>query len=114
VGKFTGLVVPAMTDVAPVLLAFALGMILGTVFFGGLWWTVARGTGSRHAAAWFLLSLLLRTAAAMLGFYLIGHGSWEKLAACVVGFALARLLVIRLTADAALPPQSAGRSSHAP
>jgi F1F0 ATPase subunit 2 len=103
-----------MTDVATVLLAFALGAILGIVFFGGLWWTVARGTASRHAAAWFLFSLLLRTGAVMLGFYLIGHGSWEKLAACVAGFALARLIVMRFTADAALPPPSAGTASHAP
>jgi F1F0 ATPase subunit 2 len=75
---------------------------------------VARGTGSRHAALWFLLSLLLRTSGAMLGFYLIGRGSWEKLAACLAGFVIARLVVTRLTADAALRPQSAGGTRHAP
>jgi F1F0 ATPase subunit 2 len=103
-----------MTELSPLLLALALGMILGTMFFASLWWTVARGTGSRHAAAWFLLSLLLRSSVAMLGFYLIGRGSWQKLAACLAGFVIARLIVIRLTADAATRPQSAGRASHAP
>jgi F1F0 ATPase subunit 2 len=103
-----------MTEVSPLLLALALGAILGAMFFGGLWWTVARGTGSRNAALWFLLSLLLRTSVAMLGFYLVGRGSWENLAACLAGFVVARLIVTRLTADRALRPQSAGGTNHAP
>jgi F1F0 ATPase subunit 2 len=103
-----------MSEVSPLLLALALGMSLGALFFGGLWWTVAHGTGSRNAAAWFLLSLLLRTGAATLGFYLVGRGSWERLAACLAGFVLARLIVTRLIADAALRPQSAGGQNHAP
>jgi F1F0 ATPase subunit 2 len=103
-----------MTELTPLLLALALGMILWTMFFAGLWWTVASGSGSRHAALWFLLSLLLRTSGAILGFYLVGRGSWEKLAACLAGFVIARLIVVRLTAEAALRPQSAGRTSHAP
>jgi F1F0 ATPase subunit 2 len=103
-----------MSEVSPLLLALALGTILGAMFFGGLWWTVARGTGSRHAARWFLLSLLLRTSAATFGFYLVGRGSWERLAACLAGFVLARLIVTRLIADAVLRPQSAGGANHAP
>jgi F1F0 ATPase subunit 2 len=103
-----------MTEVSPLLPALAIGTVLGAMFFGGLWWTVARGTGSRNAALWFLLSLLLRTSAAMLGFYLVGGGSWEKLAACLAGFILARLIVTRLTAATVLRPQSAGETNHAP
>jgi F1F0 ATPase subunit 2 len=103
-----------MNAAVTLLLAFALGVILGVMFFGGLWWTVARGTGSRYAAPWFLLSLLLRSSGAMLGFYLVGRGSWEKLAACLAGFVIARLIVVPLTAEAALRPQSAGSTSHAP
>jgi F1F0 ATPase subunit 2 len=90
-----------MSEVSPLLLALALGMSLGALFFGGLWWTVAHGTGSRNAAA-------------TLGFYLVGRGSWERLAACLAGFVLARLIVTRLIADAALRPQSAGGQNHAP
>jgi F1F0 ATPase subunit 2 len=104
----------AMTEALPLLLAFALGVILGIMFFGGLWWTVARGIGSRYAALWFLLSLLLRTSAAMLGFYLVGRGSWEKLAACLAGFVLARLVVTRPAAGAEPQTPSACRSSRAP
>jgi F1F0 ATPase subunit 2 len=90
-----------MTDAAWLLLALAAGLALGTVFFGGLWWTVARGLGSRFAALWFFLSLLLRTGVALSGFYLVGRDSWERLVVCLAGFLIARLIVTRLTAVAA-------------
>ncbi len=103
-----------MSEVSPLLLALALGTVLGALFFGGLWWTVARSTGSRNAPVWFLLSLLMRTSAATLGFYLVGQGSWERLAACLAGFVLARLMVTWLIAGGALRPQSDGGANHAP
>jgi F1F0 ATPase subunit 2 len=90
-----------MTEAAWLLLALAAGLALGTVFFGGLWWTVARGLGSRFAALWFFLSLLLRTGVALSGFYLVGRDSWERLVVCLAGFLIARLIVTRLTAVAA-------------
>jgi F1F0 ATPase subunit 2 len=90
-----------MTDAAWLLLALAAGLALGTVFFGGLWWTVARGLGSRFAALWFFLSLLLRTGVALSGFYLVGRDSWERLVVCLAGFLIARLIVTRLAAVAA-------------
>jgi len=90
-----------MTEAAWLLLALAAGLALGTVFFGGLWWTVARGLGSRFAALWFFLSLLLRTGVALSGFYLVGRDSWERLVVCLAGFLIARLIVTRLAAVAA-------------
>jgi F1F0 ATPase subunit 2 len=87
-----------MTEAAWLLVALAAGLALGTVFFGGLWWTVARGLGSRFAALWFFGSLLLRTGVALFGFYLVGRGSWERLLVCLAGFLIARLIVTRLTA----------------
>ena len=36
------------------------GLVLGGVFFGGLWWTVQKGFASPRPALWFLGSLLLR------------------------------------------------------
>jgi F1F0 ATPase subunit 2 len=102
-----------MIDLSPLLLALAAGLVLGAVYFGGLWWTVLRGIGSRHAALWFFVSLLLRTAVAMLGFYLIARGSWERLVVSVAGFVVARFIVIWLTAAVGPRPQSAGGTNHA-
>jgi F1F0 ATPase subunit 2 len=103
-----------MTDVSLLLLALASGIALGTVFFGGLWWTVARGMTARYAPLWFFVSLLLRTGVAMAGFYLVARGSWQRLLVCLVGFVIARLIVTRLTAEAAPQPQTASSTSHAP
>jgi F1F0 ATPase subunit 2 len=87
-----------MNEVSAALLALAAGIALGVFYFGGLWWTVVRGLAARHAALWFFASLLLRTAVTMLGFYLVGRGSWDRLLVCLAGFVMARLIVTRFTA----------------
>jgi F1F0 ATPase subunit 2 len=102
-----------MSDLLPVLLALALGLILGGVFFGGLWWTVARGVASRQAALWFFVSMLLRTGVALLGFYLVARGSWQRLVVCLLGFVVARCIVTWFTADAPPQAQTTGSTSDA-
>ncbi len=77
--------------------ALAAGMLLGAFFFGGLWWTVRRGIASKHAALWFISSMLLRTAVVMLGFYWVMGDSWQRLLAALLGFVIARIMVTRLT-----------------
>ena len=74
-----------------------LGGMLGTAFFGGLWWTIRKGVASALPALWFLGSLLLRMSVVLAGFYFVGHGHWERLVACLVGFVMARFVVTCLT-----------------
>ena len=66
----------------PLSLASALvaGVLLGAIFFGGLWWTVRRGVSSKRVALWFLGSMLLRTCIALLGFYFVAGGRLGKAA----------------------------------
>lgn len=71
--------------------ACAAGAGLGAFFFGGLWWTVRRGAGSRWAPLWFSGSLLVRVAAVLAGFYAVAAWHWERLLACLLGFILARV-----------------------
>ncbi len=80
--------------------ALLAGTALGTVFFGGLWWTVRRGATSVRPARWFLVSMVLRTALVLAGFYAVGAGQPLRLALCLLGFVLARSLVLRLTRPA--------------
>jgi F1F0 ATPase subunit 2 len=75
-------------------------MTLGAIFFGGLWWTVLKGVASPRPALWFLGSLLLRTGMVVAGFYFVSGGDWKRLLACLFGFVIARLIIIRLTAMA--------------
>jgi F1F0 ATPase subunit 2 len=49
------------------------GVLLGAIFFGGLWWTVRKGVSSKRPALCFFGSLLLRTSIALAGFYFVGR-----------------------------------------
>ena len=96
-------------------LAWAAGGGLGAVFFGGLWWTVHKGVASKHTALWFSASLLARMSIALAGFYFVGRGHWERLAACLLGFLIARFIVKRLTRTPIERRNSpAPEASHAP
>jgi len=86
-----------MNETLPLILSALAGVLLGAIFFGGLWWTVRRGAVSPRPALWFLGSALLRMGVAVAGFYFVGGGHWQRLVACLVGFLVARLLVMRLT-----------------
>jgi F1F0 ATPase subunit 2 len=90
-----------MHDVGSLLWATAAGAALGSVFFVGLWWTVQLLMIANNPAPWFFASLLLRMSAVLAGFYFVGAGHWDRLAACFVGFAVARLIVTVLPSLAA-------------
>jgi F1F0 ATPase subunit 2 len=94
-------------------LALVTGVLLGAIFFGGLWWTVRKGISSQRPAFWFLGSLLLRMSITLTGFYFIGRGHWERLLVCLLGFVIARLIVTRLTRAAEKPTYLARETSHA-
>jgi len=86
-----------MTEFLILAMAWAAGLLLGAVFFGGLWWTVRKGVFSKNPALWFLGSMLLRMGIVLLGFYFVGRGNWQRLVSCLLGFIIARFCVMRLT-----------------
>ncbi|HEY5112588.1 MAG TPA: ATP synthase subunit I [Coriobacteriia bacterium] len=104
-----------MNDLMAPALAWLAGGLLGTLFFGGLWWTTCRGVSAKQPALWFLLSTLLRTSIVLAGFYLVAGRHWERLLWCLLGFVMARLVVVHLTRPAGAmgrhPPQGASHAS---
>jgi F1F0 ATPase subunit 2 len=86
-----------MNETLTLLLALVPGGVLGTIFFGGLWWTVRKGVSSKQPSLWFFGSLLLRMSIALSGFYFVSGGHWDRLLACLLGFVIARFIVTRLT-----------------
>lgn len=104
-----------MNDAVVLWMAGGAGASLGVLFFGGLWWTVVKGSLSRHPALWFLGSLMLRTATCLAGFYYASGGQVDRLLACLLGFVIARFIVIWFTSahDEQLNPTNheAGRAS---
>ena len=66
-----------MNESLSLVLAWVIGILLGAIFFGGLWWTVRKGVSSKIPALWFMGSLLLRTAIVLTGFYFVAGGHWN-------------------------------------
>lgn len=85
-----------MSDIGPVIDALAAGVVLGALFFGGLWWTVRRGLSAANPALWFGLSGLLRMALMVSGLYYVARAGWPSLLACLGGLLIARVAVTRL------------------
>jgi len=86
-----------MNDIVYMILAFIGGLLLGTIFFGGLWLTVKKLVTSKIPSLWFLGSFFLRLSITLIGFYYISLGNWQRLLICVVGFIAARYIVMHLT-----------------
>jgi F1F0 ATPase subunit 2 len=86
-----------MNDPLHILLIFTGGLLLGTFFFGGLWLTVKKTVSGRQPALWMVGSFLFRTGITLAGFYYIGHGDWHRLIICLLGFIIARLIIIWVT-----------------
>ena len=88
-------------DLLALTLAFVAGLGLGLLYFGGLWLTVRQLPASEHPFLLFFVSLLLRLAIALGGFYLIiarfvGGKLIIVLLTCIFGFLIARNIFIYL------------------
>ena len=103
-----------MNDTLGLMLGLLMGVLLGAMFFGGLWWTVQKGISSNRPVLWFFGSMLLRTSIALAGFYLVARGHWERLLVCLLGFLIARLVVMRFTRVMEKPTYLEEEVNHAP
>lgn len=89
-----------INEVIKLLPALFAGIILGVLFFGGLWFTVRLGLGSKKTALIFISSFFIRMAVVLLGFYYVGANNWQKMLACLGGFLIARIVIVFLTKKA--------------
>jgi F1F0 ATPase subunit 2 len=98
-----------MSEPAILVLTLLAGLGLGTLFFGGLWWTVGRGLASPQPALWFLGSMLARMGVLVTGFLIVGGHDWRRWALCLTGAMLARAIVNRVTRLGRLRPLAPGK-----
>lgn len=103
-----------MSNLLSLTFALLAGILLGAIFFGGLWWTVRKGITAEYPALWFLGSLLLRMCIVMLGFYYLVGDNWQRLMAGLLGFIVARLIVTRFTRMTSQSEKLAQEAAHAP
>ncbi len=94
-----------MNDIMALIMTMAViaGILLGTIFFGGLWWTVQNTVSCQRKALWLLGSLLLQTSITLAGFIFVSGGHWQRSLACLLGFTLAGYFVMRLTGHTIAP-----------
>ncbi len=71
-------------------LSLLTGILLGAFFFGGLWWTVQKMTGSGNPYLITTASFVIRVAVVMAVFYLLVRTDWTYLLAALIGFLTAR------------------------
>ena len=76
---------------------FASGILLGSLFFGGLLWSTRMGMASDNPAFWFLGSFLCRTGMLLAGIYLVAASDWRRGLACLLGLLVARSAVLRFS-----------------
>jgi F1F0 ATPase subunit 2 len=86
-----------MNDVLYMVLSFIAGLILGTLFFWGLWFTVKKMVDAKKPALLFLPSLFFRVSITLIGFYYVSLGNWQRLLICLLGFITARYIIIHRT-----------------
>ena len=86
-----------MNEISNLMWAFIVGLLLGVLFFGGLWITVKKIINSKTPGLLMVGSFVLRITIVLAGFYFIGLGDWKKLIACLIGFMVSRFTVIYLT-----------------
>lgn len=84
-------------EIPLLLLAFAVGVVLASVHFTGLWLTVKRLPSARRPLVLALSSHFLRLAVTLAGFFLLVMGGhWARLAAGLVGFIVCRVVLTRI------------------
>ncbi|QJT10777.1 ATP synthase subunit I [Oceanidesulfovibrio marinus] len=79
----------------PAPLALAAGIVVGIVFFGGLWWTVKQLPGAKNPVLLMLSSALGRFFVALAGFLAATAGKPLTSILWVAGFIGSRLVISR-------------------
>ncbi len=103
-----------MSDIMGLVLSAIGGLTIGAIYFGGLWWTLRKTLGTDANVALLPLSLFIRVAICLGGFYLIGAGDPVRILACLAGFIAARFILFRLTRQMTLAFDAfSDKSGHA-
>jgi len=87
-----------MTYVLLLLFAVTVGVALGLLYFGGLWFTVSRIHDVSHPAYLLAGSFLVRAVVVLSGFAGITYAFGSRLEVvglCLLGFMLVRLVLVR-------------------
>jgi F1F0 ATPase subunit 2 len=92
------------SEIQMIFLTACVGLMLGGIFFGGLWWTIRKGINAKRPVLWFSVSMIVRITIVLAGFHFVGGGQWDRLLSCLLGFIAARSLAIWLNRPPSTKP----------
>lgn len=103
-----------MNDPIRLLLSAVAGLLLGGFFFLALWWSLRKALVSTWPMLWQLGGMLARFAVVLAGFYFVADGRWQRMLACLAGFVVARIVLLRLVPSPLHRLATNEEASHAP
>jgi F1F0 ATPase subunit 2 len=77
-----------------IVISLITGIILGIIYFGGLWITVRYMVNREHPYFLIFISFGIRLTIIMAGLYIILVHGWVYLVISLVGFILTRILIV--------------------
>lgn len=84
-----------MSDVLLLGGSFLAGLLLGLVYFGGLWYTVQSMTRAKRPALLFFASFAVRLVVVLGAIYFLGLGDWRRMAVALLGMIVMRMFLTR-------------------
>lgn len=84
-----------MIPLLDLIVLLLVGVLLGTFYFVGLWWTVGRLSRSARPASLYLLSFGFRMALLLLAFSILLNVGVIEFFAALAGFIATRLVLVR-------------------
>jgi F1F0 ATPase subunit 2 len=73
---------------------FFIGVILGIIFFGGLYWTIQQLAETKHPALLMTISLLLRMAILLGVMFYVAKGGYQGILLAMLGMIVVRVIMI--------------------
>ena len=76
------------------MIGFFVGIILGIVFFGGLYLTIGKLQEAKNPSVLFLLSFILRMVILLGGIYFLSRGGYKEVLFALLGILLVKFVMI--------------------
>jgi F1F0 ATPase subunit 2 len=76
------------------MIEFFIGIILGIIFFGGLYWTVLKLNYVKYPSLLIMGSFLLRMAVLLLGLYFISKNGYKGVLFALLGIIVLKFVMI--------------------